>query len=201
MSSKVTRISSSLIRGAQDAVLRTPSAHTSRKLGSIFTSATQTYSTSASVYAKPSKFWSILEKPKDVSRDYDFPEVEEELDADGDLPELEDEEPKSVFVPKQNLPTESLAKTALRILRGPEKKLAAPIVHAFKDIEEMTVVKARAFAEISEETLSVTPPKRSFWDTLWKGFKAICAAFAFLGSLVAYYAFPFAPKSSAKEGL
>jgi hypothetical protein len=169
----------------------------------IFTSATQAYSTSASVHAKASKSWSIFEKPKNVSRDTDFPEVEEELDGDADLPELEDdEEPKSVFVPKKNLPKESLAKTVMRILRGPEKKLAVPIVYAFKDTEETTVVKTKAYAEISEETFSVTPvtpPKRSFWDTLWKFFKTICTAFTVLGSLVAYYAFPFASKSSDKE--
>lgn len=200
MSSRVIRISSSLIRGAQDAVLRTPLS-SSRRVGEIFTTAAQTYATSASVHAKSSKSWSISEKPKDVSKDYDFPEMEEEIEGDGDLPELEDEEPKSVFVPKNNLPPESLAKTVLRILRGPEKTLAVLIVHAFKDTEETTMVNARAYAEISEEAFSVTPPKRNFWDTLGKFFKTICAAFAFLGSLVAYYAFPFAPKSSAKEGL
>lgn len=175
---------------------------------SAIQSSSQSYATSSTVHARTFQFWLFGPLKTQDNRDTDFPEVEEDnLDGDdGDI--SQDDAPQIVSEPKKPiiLPPGSLAQTVMRVFKLPKPVLMASIRYAFKDMEETSVVRTKAFAETLETSVvktkaaekveqpqpaaSTTQPKKSFWDMIKNALGVIGAAFTSAGGLVAYYAFP-----------
>jgi len=182
-------------------------------VGSVIQKTFQSYTASSTEFAKPFKVlsWLFGEPTSQDNGDSNFPEIEEEssdADGDGDLPELEEDGPGVLFETKKLFISSpgSLSATVLRVCKTIKPTLAGPIVFAFKDTKETSVVNTRASLEILypdivsktyPETLEqiqsvaqTTPPKTSFWDMIKNALRVVGSAFTSAGGIVAYYAFP-----------